>query len=39
MRSGCNAEKIPQLPKDLVDYFENGQKRNAKSRAPASKKS
>jgi len=27
MRSGCHAEKIPQLPKDLVKYFENGQKR------------
>jgi predicted dehydrogenase len=27
MRSGCNAQKIPQLPKDLVKYFENGQKR------------
>ena len=27
MRSGCNAEKIPQLPKDLLKYFEGGQKR------------
>ena len=27
MRSGCNAEKIPQLPKDVVAYFENGQVR------------
>jgi predicted dehydrogenase len=27
MRSGCNAEKIPQLHKDLIKYFENGQKK------------
>ena len=27
MRSGCSAQKIPPLPKDLIRYFENGQKR------------
>ncbi len=27
MRSGCNAEKIPQLSSELVKYFENGQKK------------
>ncbi|MFZ2654498.1 MAG: Gfo/Idh/MocA family oxidoreductase [Victivallales bacterium] len=27
MRSGCNSEKIPQVPKDLVKYFESGQKK------------
>lgn len=27
MRSGCNAMKIPSLPKDLLNYFEAGQKR------------
>lgn len=27
MRSGCNAMKIPALPKDLIRYFENGQKK------------
>jgi predicted dehydrogenase len=27
MRSGCSALKIPQLSKDLVKYFENGQTR------------
>ena len=26
MRSGCNAQKIPQLPRDIIKYFENGQK-------------
>jgi predicted dehydrogenase len=25
MRSGCNAEKIPQLPANLLKYFDNGQ--------------
>jgi predicted dehydrogenase len=27
MRSGCNAQKIPSLSKDLIQYFENGQKK------------
>lgn len=27
MRSGCNAQKIPQLPSDLLRYFENGQRK------------
>jgi predicted dehydrogenase len=26
MRAGCNAMKIPSLPKDLIRYFENGQR-------------
>ena len=28
MRSGCNAEQVPSLPQDLVDYFENGQNKD-----------
>ncbi len=27
MRSGCNAQKIPDLPKELLAYFENGQRK------------
>ena len=27
MRNGCGLQNIPPLPKKLVDYFENGQKR------------
>lgn len=27
MRTGCNLQKIPDIPKDLIKYFENGQKK------------
>jgi predicted dehydrogenase len=26
MRNGCNREDIPEVPKHLIEYFENGQK-------------
>jgi predicted dehydrogenase len=25
MRNGCNRQDIPQLPKEVIEYFENGQ--------------
>ena len=27
MRNGCNCQQIPQLPKEMIEYFENGQKK------------
>ena len=27
MRSGCDSQRIPELPKELIKYFENGQKK------------
>ena len=27
MRNGCNCQEIPQLPKEVIEYFENGQKK------------